>query len=505
MEILLLKKISQLKSRVDDIDLPVFGDHITHNYGNTLNSVCRGNDSRLSDARSPTIHSHIISELPSNLVTSNLRINAGNGMIGGGSLTSDITLSHAFTTSAQSVVLPAGTRDFIKGIQLDTFGHIVAITTGTVSDDTNNYLTSVSGTGNGPLTFSRAGLTPLTLNLLHTHAWTDITGKPTTVEGYSITNVYNKTQIDQLFLESASGIIIRSPVRAATTANITLSAVQTIDGITLLSGDRVLVKNQTNATQNGVYTVSASTWVRVDDLNEASELVHGVFYYVNEGTVNGASGWMLDLYGIANPAVGTTNISFKQFFASTTYNAGTGLLKVGNVFNVDFNSVATRTHTHTITDILGGTLSVANGGTGAVSFTTGELLIGNGTNPLSSMSRTGIDNRPSFPPSAHTHSVDDITIGLLPVARGGTGRTSLDSDKVLVGNGTTAVSLLARSGIDSRTEFPAATHNHAGEHITSGTIAEARLPLTSDRLRKITISTSNPTGGANGDIWFKVY
>ncbi len=77
----------------------------------------------------------------------------------------------------------------------------------------------------------------------------------------------------------------------------------------------------------------------------------------------------------------------------------------------------------------------------------------------------------------HNHSAADITSGTLPVARGGTGRSTLTSNTVLVGNGTSAVSLLSRSGIDSRSSFPPSSHNHAAADITSGEFDRARVRM----------------------------
>lgn len=505
MDILLLKKLSQLTDRVNQfVPLPAFGEHIEHNYGNTEDSVCQGNDPRLSDSRNPLQHTHLVQDLPSNLVTDSLQIIAGSGIIGGGDLSTNRTISHADTSNQPSLVLTAN-NEFVKGIQLDSFGHIVGITSGTTPPNINNYLSAVSGSGNGTITFNRDGLTSLSFNSVHNHEWMQVTNTPTTIVGYNITDAYTKTEIEQRLLEIPSGINIKDPVKVATTTNIMLTGLQTIDTVSLVVGDRVLVKNQSNKTQNGVYIVSETAWTRADELNEAGELIHGVFYYVIDGEINAASGWMLDLYNIANPTIGTTNLVFKQFFSASKYIAGQGLVETGNLFSVDFNVVSAKNHIHTPNDLFGGTLPVVNGGTGVTTLTAGQVLIGNGIGALTTLSRSGIDSRASFPPEAHEHDASSVSSGLFSVIRGGTGRSSLDTDKVLVGNGTNPVSLMARSGIDSRSSFPPAAHVHDANNITTGTLDESRLPITSDRLRKITISANNPTGGSNGDIWFKVY
>lgn len=82
------------------------------------------------------------------------------------------------------------------------------------------------------------------------------------------------------------------PCRVATTANIVLSGLQTIDGVALLAGDRVLVKNQTNAKTNGIYTPSTGTWVRTTDAQSNAQFFDGMAVVVAQGTVNATSQWM---------------------------------------------------------------------------------------------------------------------------------------------------------------------------------------------------------------------
>src|SRR3972149_2886558 len=85
------------------------------------------------------------------------------------------------------------------------------------------------------------------------------------------------------------GTAIKAPCKAATTANITLSGEQTIDGVSCVTGDRVLVKNQTTGADNGIYVCDTSTWQRDKDWDGASEIKKGTLVYVHSGTAN--SGW----------------------------------------------------------------------------------------------------------------------------------------------------------------------------------------------------------------------
>lgn len=132
---------------------------------------------------------------------------------------------------------------------------------------------------------------------------------------------------------AAAGIDAKPSVRAATTANTTLSGTQTIDGVALVAGDRVLVKNQTTASANGVYVVGAGAWARAADADANNELTPGAFWYVEEGTTNGKTQWRIENTGTIT--VGTTAITINQFGgAATAYTAGNGLALNANAFSV---------------------------------------------------------------------------------------------------------------------------------------------------------------------------
>lgn len=85
----------------------------------------------------------------------------------------------------------------------------------------------------------------------------------------------------------------KQPARAATTANITLSGLQVIDGVSLIAGDRVLVKNQTLPAQNGIYVVSGSGWARSADANDSAEIPPGFEITISEGTGQADTRWRL--------------------------------------------------------------------------------------------------------------------------------------------------------------------------------------------------------------------
>jgi len=152
---------------------------------------------------------------------------------------------------------------------------------------------------------------------------------PTTISGYGITDAYTKTEVDGLI----TGLDFRASVRVVSTSNITLSATQTIDGVSVVVGDRVLVAGQTTASQNGIYVVSAGAWVRSSDADNtpANEVTAGMYTFVSEGTTYADSGWVLTTND--NIVLGTTELVFTQFNGLGQITAGNGLTKTGNVIN----------------------------------------------------------------------------------------------------------------------------------------------------------------------------
>lgn len=135
-----------------------------------------------------------------------------------------------------------------------------------------------------------------------------------------------------------SGLDVKASVRAATTAPINLAsdleAGDTLDtDVTLVAGDRVLVKNQSTASENGIYVVQASgAAVRATDFDSNAEVTPGAFTFVEEGAINADSGWVLTTNGTIN--VGVTGLTWALFSVAGTILAGDGLTKSGNTLNV---------------------------------------------------------------------------------------------------------------------------------------------------------------------------
>lgn len=146
----------------------------------------------------------------------------------------------------------------------------------------------------------------------------------------------SKSYVDSV----AAGLDLKDSCRVATTANITLSGTQTIDGVAVSADQRVLVKNQSTASENGIYLCKAGSWARSSDL-AAGDDAAGVFTFIEEGTANSDKGFVCTSNSGA-AVVGTNNLSFSQFSDTGTITAGDGLQKVGQEIsaNLDGSTLA---------------------------------------------------------------------------------------------------------------------------------------------------------------------
>jgi hypothetical protein len=154
----------------------------------------------------------------------------------------------------------------------------------------------------------------------------------TTTTGQIFTQPSGATDIVNLLaLQSyAAGISWKQPCAVGTLTNITLSGLQAIDGYTTLAGDRILVKNQSTAANNGIYIASATAWSRSLDANSWDELISAISF-LEYGSQAG-SAW----YCSAQPGgtLGVTAVNWSQFTTSATYTAGTGLTLAGFQFSI---------------------------------------------------------------------------------------------------------------------------------------------------------------------------
>jgi hypothetical protein len=260
-----------------------------------------------------------------------------------------------------------------------------------------------------------------------------------------------------------SGLDVKQSVRVATTENITLSGEQTIDGVAVVFPNRVLVKNQSSAAENGIYVVSDSTWSRAEDANSDAEVTSGMFTFVTEGTVNDNSGWVLTTNDTI--ILGTTELSFVQFSGAGQITAGDGLTKTGNtidavgtadriIVNADSIDIAStyvgQTSITTLGTIATGTweatdVAVAHGGTGA------SDAAGAKTN-LGFMTRFAAGNDLLVPSSGvvtwtvtHSLGTKDVTVQVYDTATD----ASVEVDVVRTSTTVVTLSWVAAANVDA--------------------------------------------------------
>ena len=191
-----------------------------------------------------------------------------------------------------------------------------------------------------------AGVTASSLTSLGTIANLTATAGTVATTPTASTDIANKLYVDTV----AQGLDAKASCVAATTADITLSGAQTIDGVSVVAGNRVLVKNQSLSQNNGLYLCASGSWTRTTDANTWDELT-SAFTFIEQGTANGDCGFVCTAN--AGGTLGTTALPWSQFSGAGTFTAGTGLTLTGSVFS------------------LTSPVAVANGGTGLTSLGSG--------------------------------------------------------------------------------------------------------------------------------------
>lgn len=179
--------------------------------------------------------------------------------------------------------------------------------------------------------------------------------------GFKLTNLADATNPQDAVTKAqldaqAQGFKWKEPVRAATTANITLSGAQTIDGVSVIAGDRVLVKDQSSGAANGIYLAASGAWTRATDFDVAAEVL-GATVFVSEGTTNGNAQYKMTTD--APITLGATSLVWAQVGGGTSYTAGSGISLAGNVIAID-TAVVVRKASATIGDGTATTITVTH-------------------------------------------------------------------------------------------------------------------------------------------------
>ena len=270
--------------------------------------------------------------------------------------------------------------------------------------------------------------------------------------GFSSQSLVNKAYVDSV----TSGLSVKTPVKVATTGNLnatynnsagTLTAnsnfALSVDGVTVSVNDRILVKDQSTAAQNGFYKVTATgsgsaafVLTRTPDADAASELVAGAFAFVEEGTANADNGYVLSTDGAVT--LGTTAINFEQFSGAGQISAGDGLTKTGNALslNVDDSSIEINADTARV-KALGVTNAMLSGSIANAKLSNSSVTIN--SNSLALGASLTLDTDDIGEGSTNQYYTNARSRAALSVT-GSTGLTYNDSTGVLAGlDATTSV------------------------------------------------------------------
>ena len=397
-----------------------------------------------------------------------------------GSTSGSVVLVPAAVAGANTITMPAatGTIALLNG-KLNQFAATTsAELAGVISDETGSgslvfatsptlitpnigAATATSITGSGALTLSAGGTNTNVVLVPNGTGTVDFSSKRATnaADPLSGQDLATKAYVDA----TRQGLDIKDSVRVATTAALTVTntattltnagvqAAITIDSIPLALNDSVLVKDQPTQAQNGLYTVTtvgtASTnWVltRRSDFTTGATVSSGAFTFVEDGTNNKASGWVLTTTGAIT--FGTTSLTFTQFSGAGLIDAGDGLIKTGNRIDANVgNGIA----------IVGDVIQLASTVAGNGLTLTSGVIAAVGTANRITVSADAIDISTSYVGQSSITTVGALTSGSLGagftavgVAQGGTGAVTLLTRGILFGNGTGAVGAVTASLTD---------------------------------------------------------
>ena len=288
------------------------------------------------------------------------------------------------------------------------------------------------------------------------------------------TDLTNKTYVDAAIV----GISWKQPVRTATTANITLTGAQTVDGVSVVAGDRVLVKDQGTAANNGIYIVG-TPWTRSPDADTWDELVSAMVFVESGGQAGSA------FYCPIQPGgtLGVTAITWNNFSVAGTYFAGTGLTLTGTTFSITNTGVSAATYgsattspsiavnaqgqitsatNTTITPAVGSITGLGTGVATALAINTGSVgsvLVNGGALgiPASGDFSTGSFTWPTF--NQNTTGTAAGLSATLAIGSGGTGQTTASAAFNALSPITTTGDLIIGNGTNSATRLGIGANN----------------------------------------------
>ena len=305
------------------------GDTLTFTAGEGIDAVVSATDTLTISAEDATTSNKGVASFNTNHFT------VSSGAV------SIKTLNQSTTGNAATATALENART-IAGVSFDGTGNI-SLTTQNISEHSSNlYFTNArakSATVADAINNGTTDVAPsqnavfdalaLKLNL----AGGTLSDK-LTLDGDPTNNLHAATK--QYVDGVASGLDVKKSVRVATTGNGTLSSAyangQTVDGVSLSTGDRILIKDQSTGSENGIYTVNSSgAPTRATDFDANSEVTGGAFTFVEEGTANANLGFVLTNTG--SITLGSTSLTFSQFSGAGQITAGTGLTKSGNTIN----------------------------------------------------------------------------------------------------------------------------------------------------------------------------
>jgi len=378
-----------------------------------------------------------------------------NVTITGGSINGTTIGASTASTGAFTTLSTTGLAT-LNSLALGLTGYLYGNGAGATTASTTIPTTSLSGTiTNAQLANSSVTIGSTAISLGATASTlAGLTSVTVTQDPVSALQLATKQYVDSV----AQGLNTKAPVLVATTANITLSGEQTIDGFTT-SSSRVLVKNQSTAANNGIYVSSSGAWTRSSDANTWNQLV-SAYVWVEQGTLQADTGWVCTVD--PGGTLGVTAVTWVQFAGAGSYTAGTGLTLTGTQFSITNTAVTAGSYTlGNFTVNAQGQLTAASSssttGSGSVVLATSPTLVTPNLGTPSTLVGTNI-----------TGTASGLSIG----GNAATATTATNATNVATSTGSATTNYLAfvtaTSGNNGITVNSGLTYNGTSNAITGG-------------------------------------